>query len=347
MVQGVVITSQLERSTTVEPARPGSAAGRQPHPVRTLLIRRVGWGVVSVLVVSVIVYAATIVLPGDAAQAILGKQATPERLEVLRHQLGLDRPAWSGFTGWFTGLLTGDLGTSLQTQRPVGELLTPRLWNSAVLVLTTALVASILGVVLGAVTAARRDGVLDHVLGIVSLVASALPEYIVGVFVVLFLAVKVHAFPAISILSPGGHIWGEPRKLVLPVLTLTIVVVPYILRMCRGSVVEALDSDYAEVARLKGVGNRRLLFRHALPNSLAPTIQVVGLSLMYLAGGIVLVESVFQYPGIGLALVDAISARDVPVIQALVVLLATFYVVLNIVLDVAVLLVTPRRRLPR
>lgn len=286
-------------------------------------------------------------LPGDAAQAILGKEATPERLALLRHQLGLDRSAWSGFTHWFTGLLTGDLGISLQTRQPVGQLLAPRLWNSAVLVLVAAVVSSCIGVVLGAVTAARRDGVLDHVLSIVSLVASALPEYIVGVFVVLALAVEVHAFPAISILAPGGHIWNEPAKLVLPVLTLTIVVVPYILRMCRGSVVEALDSDYAEVARLKGVGNRRLLFRHALPNSLATTIQVIGLSLIYLAGGIVLVETVFQYPGIGLALVDAISSRDVPVIQALVVLLSTFYVVLNILTDVAVLLVTPRRRLPR
>jgi peptide/nickel transport system permease protein len=303
--------------------------------------------VLSVLAVAVIVYAATVVLPGDAAQAILGKEATPERLELLRHQLGLDKSVWSGFTDWFTGLLTGDLGTSLQTQQPVGEMLGPRLWNSAVLVLVAAVVSSIVGVVLGAVTAARRDGVVDHVLSIVSLVASALPEFIVGVFVVLILAVKLHAFPAISILAPGGHIWDEPNKLVLPVLTLTIVVVPYILRMCRASVVEALDSDYAEVARLKGVGSRRLLFSHALPNSLAPTIQVIGLSLIYLAGGIVLVETVFQYPGIGLALVDAISSRDVPVIQALVVLLSTVYVVLNILTDVAVLLVTPRRRLPR
>ncbi|MFI5953815.1 ABC transporter permease [Cryptosporangium sp. NPDC051539] len=312
-----------------------------------MILRRAGWGVLSVVAVAVIVYAATAVLPGDAAQAILGKQATPERLALLRHQLGLDKSAWAGFADWFTGLLTGDFGTSLQTQQPVGALLAPRLWNSAALVLLAAVVSSVIGVVLGAVTAARRDGLLDHVLSIVSLVASALPEYIVGVFVVLFLAVKVHALPAISILDPGGHIWDDPGKIVLPVLTLTIVVVPYILRMCRGSVVEALDSDYAEVARLKGVSERRLLFRHALPNALAPTIQVIGLSLIYLAGGIVLVETVFQYPGIGLALVSAVSTRDVPVIQALVVLLSTFYVVLNILTDVAVLLVTPRRRLPR
>jgi peptide/nickel transport system permease protein len=159
--------------------------------------------------------------------------------------------------------------------------------------------------------------------------------------------VNIQAFPAISVLAPGQHIWDDPSKLVLPVLTLTIVVVPYILRMCRGSVIEALDSDYVEVARLKGVAPARLLFRHALPNALAPTVQVVGLSLIYLAGGIVLVETVFQFPGVGLALVDAITARDVPVIQALVLLLSACYVLLNLLADVAVLLVTPRRRLPR
>ncbi|HRD64037.1 MAG TPA: ABC transporter permease [Nocardioides sp.] len=313
-----------------------------------MLLTRAGWGAFSVLIVTVIVYAATIVLPGDAAQAILGQQAAnPERLAILREQLGLDKSPWEGFWDWFTGILHGDFGTSLTTGLPVTELLGPKILNSACLVLVAAVVSTIIGVTLGAVTASRRDGVLDHATSIVALVASALPEFIVGVFVVLFLAVNLHWFPAISVLPPGQHIWDEPSKLVLPVLTLTIVVVPYILRMCRGSVTEALDSDYAEVARLKGVNPRRLLYRHALPNALAPTVQVVGLSLIYLAGGIVLVETVFQFPGIGLALVDAITARDVPVIQAIVILLSTCYVVLNILADLAVLLVTPRRRLPR
>ncbi len=338
------MTTHLESSADQKPV-PTRVA--KPRPILSLLLTRTAWGVFTVLVVTVIVYAATLVLPGDAAQAILGQQATPERLAVLREQLGLDKSAWTGFVDWFTGIFHGDLGTSLSTRQPVTELLGPKLLNSVVLVVVAALVSVAIGVTLGALTASRRDGLLDHVLGIVSLVASALPEYIVGVFVVLFLAVNLHVFPAISVLGPGQQIWDQPVKMVLPVLTLTIVVVPYILRMCRGSVIEALDSDYAEVARLKGVAPRRLLFRHALPNALAPTVQVVGLSLIYLAGGIVLVETVFQFPGIGLALVDAITARDVPVIQALVLLLSTCYVVLNILADVAVLLVTPRRRLPR
>jgi peptide/nickel transport system permease protein len=339
------VTAQLEN--TADPVRVPAPRASKAHPVLALLATRIGWGVFSVLAVAVIVYAATLVLPGDAAQAILGQQATPERLALLREQLGLDRSAWSGFLEWFTGVFRGDLGTSLSTRQPVTELLAPKLLNSAALVIVAAIVSVVIGVALGAFTASRRDGVLDQVLGVVSLVASALPEYIVGVFVVLLFAVNLHVLPAISVLAPGNYIWDEPAKMVLPVLTLTIVVVPYILRMCRGSVIEALDSDYAEVARLKGVGPRRLLFRHALPNALAPTVQVVGLSLIYLAGGIVLVESVFQFPGLGLGLVNAITARDVPVIQALVLLLSICYVALNILADVVILLVTPRRRLPR
>jgi len=193
-----------------------------------------------------------------------------------------------------------------------------------------------------------RDSWIDHSLSVTALVASALPEFVVAVFVVMIFAVTVFAlFPAVSILPEGEQIWNEPTKLVLPVLTLVIVVTPYVFRMFRASLIEALNSDYIEVATLKGARKARQLFGHALPNALAPTIQVVGLNLLYLAGGIALVETVFQFPGIGLTLVSAITDRDVPMIQLLVVLLSVAYVLLNIATDVAVLLVTPRRRLPR
>jgi peptide/nickel transport system permease protein len=293
------------------------------------------------------VYFATLVLPGDAAQAILGKEATPERLQLLRDQLGLDRPITARFGDWAWGFLRGDFGVSLTSQEPVWDVVSSRLANSAVLVALAAAISAILGVVLGAFAATRRDKASDHALSVTALVASALPEYIVGIFVVLLLAIQFRVFPAISVLPPDTQIWQEPEKLVMPVLTLVIVCVPYILRMTRASILEALDSDFAEVARLKGVGPRRLLFRHALPNAEAHTLQVIGLTLIYLAGGIVLVETVFQFPGIGMTLVEAISNRDVPVLQFLVVLLSAFIVVLNIATDVAVLLVTPRRRLPR
>ena len=338
-------------SGDVSPDSDAAAAPTAPtrsHPIRRLIAVRLLWGVLSVFVVSLIVYFATLVLPGDAATAILGQQATPARLTALRQQLRLNQPPLEGFWHWFSGLFHGDFGHSLLRQEPVWQVVRPNLENSVVLIVIAALLSTILGIVLGTVAAARRDKPADHLMSTVALAASALPEFVVGVFVVLLFSVEVfHWFPAISILPPGAHIWNEPRELVLPSLTLIIVITPYVFRMIRGSMIEALSSDYAEVARLKGVSENRLLFRHALPNALAPSIQVVGLNLLYLAGGIVLVETVFQFPGIGLLLVTSISSRDVPMIQFLVVILSVFYVLLNIVTDVGVLLVTPRRRSPR
>lgn len=331
-----------------EPVAGASAVvPRTAHPVWSLVWRRTLLGVVSVVVVAIIVYFATLVLPGDAATAILGNQATPARAAALRHQLGLDKSIFGGFTSWVGALFRGDFGTSLAARQPVGQIIGPRIGNSVVLVLLASVLSTVIGVALGAVAAARRDKAFDNVVSVGSLVASALPEFTVGVFVVLVLAIKIPTgLPALSILT-GNSILAEPLKLVLPLITLVIVTTPYVFRMTRAAVIDALISDYAEVARLKGVSSRRLIFRHALPNSLAPIIQVVGLNLLYLAGGIVLVETVFQYPGVGLALVSAVTSRDVPVIQFLVVILSVFYVVMNLLTDLAVLMVTPRKRYPR
>jgi peptide/nickel transport system permease protein len=334
--------------------RPGASssavpqARKRPHPIRHFILHRSAWGVVSVAAVAVIVYFATIILPGDAATAILGQQATPERLALLRKQLGLDQPVIPAFWHWITGFIRGDFGTSLSPgATPVWDLVAPRLANSAFLVVVAGLLSTILGIVTGAVAAARRDKVSDHLMSVGALVANSLPEFIIGIFVVLVFGVRLKVFPAISFLPPGTFIWEEPNKLVLPVLTLVIVVTPYCFRMVRASTIEALLSDYAEMASLKGADPRRILFAHALPNALAPAIQVVGLNLLYLAGGIVLVETVFAFPGIGSLLVNSIQTRDIPVVQFLTVFLAVFYVALNICTDIAVLLVTPRRRLPR
>lgn len=327
---------------------PTEAQGQRPHPILRLLARRIPLGIVSVLVAAVIVYWATLILPGDAATSILGQSATPERLAALREQLGLNLSPMAAFGNWAAGFLSGDFGDSLTQDQPVWEVVEPRLLNSAVLVLAVAVLSTVIGVVVGLLAARRPDRVLDSTISVGALVASAMPEFVVGVLVVLTFSVGLfHWFPAISTLPPGTYIWEEPAKLVLPMLTLLIVVTPYVFRMVRASTIEALGGDYAEVAILKGTGSSRLLFRHALPNALAPTIQVVGLNLLYLAGGIVMVETVFNYPGIGLTLVGAISTRDAPLIQFLVVLLAVFYVTVNIGADVAVLLVTPRKRFPR
>ncbi|MEI7743698.1 MAG: ABC transporter permease [Chloroflexota bacterium] len=323
-------------------------ASPRDHPIRSLVLRRLGLGVVSVAAVGFILYWATLILPGDAATAILGQSATPERVALLREQLGLDKPPVQAFFTWAANFLQGDFGVSLAQNKPVTELVWQRLPNSMVLVVVAAVVSSLLGVVLGVLVAPRRDGIVDQILSIIFLVTNAMPEFVVGVFVVIVFSVKVfHWFPAVSVLSPGTYVWQSPEKLVLPVLTLILVTTPYIFRMTRGTMIEALNSDYAELARLKGVPSTRMLFRHALPNALPPAIQAIGLNLLYLAGGIVLVEKVFNFPGIGLLLVDAIGGRDVPVIQFIVILLAATYVLINLVADVAVLLVTPRRRYPR
>ena len=316
--------------------------------MRSLLAWRIPLGVLSVVFVAVLTYVATQVLPGDAATSILGQTATPERLVQVRKELGLDEPLLSGLWQWVSGLFSGDFGNSLVQGRSVGDVIGPRLANSVVLVVAAALVSTVVGVVGGVLAAYYRDKWFDDVTSTLALAASALPEFVVGVLVVLVFSVGIFDFfPAVSILPPEQRIWNDSSKLVLPVLTLVIVTTPYMFRMVRAAVIEALQSDYAEVAELKGVSTRRLLFGHALPNAVAPAVQVFGLNVLYLAGGIVLVETVFQYPGIGLSLVSAIQSRDVPVIQFLVVLLAIFYVVLNILTDVVVLLATPRRRAPR
>jgi peptide/nickel transport system permease protein len=337
--------STVTAENEVAPAR---AEARAAHPVRSLLAWRVPLGVLSVAIVAVITYFATRVLPGDAATAILGQTATPARLALVREQLGLNDSVVGGFTSWVGDFVSGNFGDSLIQTRPVTDVVMPKLANSAVLVIVVALVSTILGAVLGVLAAYWRDRWFDDVGSVLSLIASALPEFVVGVFVVFVFAVGiVDWFPAVSILPPDQRIWDQPDKLVLPALTLVIVTMPYMFRMVRAAVIEALNSDYAEVAELKGVSAPRLLFGHALPNAVAPAVQVFGLNVLYLAGGIVLVETVFQYPGIGLTLVNAITSRDVPVLQFIVVLLAVFYVTLNILTDVIVLLATPRRRAPR
>lgn len=327
------------------------AAGDQPRtsrPVVKLLTRRVPLGLLSVAVAAVIVYWASIILPGDAASAILGLAATPQRLAELRAQLGLDRPPLQAFGHWAWGFLHGDFGDSLTQHRPVWEAVEPKLLNSAVLVVIVIVLSTLLGVTAGLVTARRPDGLLDTTLGVLALVAAALPEFVIGVLLLLALAVgPLQIFPALSSVPPNTPIWAEPEKMVLPILTLLIVVTPYVYRMVRAATIEALAADYSEVAVLKGTSPSRVLIRHALPNTLAPAIQVVGLNLLYLAGGIVMVETVFTYPGIGRTLVDAINTRDVPVLQFVVVFLAVFYVSVNILADVLVLVATPRRRYPR
>ena len=310
--------------------------------------RRIGIGVVTLFLVSVVVFLATEVLPGNAAYAVLGRTASPARLRALEVSLHLNRGLFDQYWVWISGLFTGKLGNSLVNGLPVWGFVEPRLINSAVLVFLAGAIGAIVGVALGAIAALRKDGWFDHVTSVVVLAVTSLPEFVVATGLIIVLSTVVwHVLPAVSLLAPGTYAWSQPSLLVLPVATLVIVIVPYILRMMRAAMVEALESDYVEMARLKGVPEWRIVLIHALPNAIAPTIQVIGLNFLYLAGGIVIVEYVFDFPGIGQGLVNAVLDRDVPVIQFIVLMLAAFYVVVNIVTDVIALLATPRRRIAR
>jgi peptide/nickel transport system permease protein len=325
-----------------------SASSRDAHPIMRLIRRRLAIGLVTLFLVSVVVFLATEVLPGNAAYAILGRNATPARVRALEAVLHLNRGIFDQYWVWISGLLSGHPGRSLVNGLPVWGYIEPKIIDSAVVVFVTGAIGAVVGVTVGAVAALRKDGWFDHVTSVIVLAVTSLPEFVVAIALIIVLSTVVwHVLPAVSLLAPGTYAWSQPELLVLPVATLVIVIVPYIVRMMRAAMVEALESDYVEMARLKGVPERRVVLMHALPNAIAPTIQVIGLNFLYLAGGIVIVEYVFNFPGIGQALVTAVDDRDIPVIQFIVVVLAAFYVVVNIVTDVIALLATPRRRIAR
>ena len=313
--------------------------------MRKLIVRRLALGVLTLFLISLVVYAAVVALPGDAATAILGKEATPDRVAALREQLHLNESVVTQYTQWLKGILTFDFGNSAATQQPVTQLLNDRVANSAFLVFVASIVAIPLSILIGVWTAMKRDRPADHITSTITLVLAALPEFVIGICLVLIFATGLfHIFPAVSLLAPGEKAWQDPQVVVLPAATLVIAVVPYISRIMRGSMIEVLESEYVTMARLKGLPERQVIWRHAVPNAIVPAIQVTALELAWMAGGIVLVEFVFQYPGIGAALVDAVANRDIVVVQTVTMLAAAIYVFLNLAADLATIMVTPRLR---
>jgi len=311
-----------------------------------LILRRLGLGLLTLLLVSILVFAATQALPGDTATAILGKAATPERIEVLRRQLDLDRPLPAQYFAWLGGIVRGDPGESLAgNEQSVRQVLSPRIVNSVALLVVAALISIPLSILVGSLSGRYRDGWFDSSVSLVSLALAALPEFVLGILLIVLLAVQVfQVFPAVSRVNPQLSIWSQMNSVWLPALTLGIACLPYIARMLRGSMIEVLESDYVQMARLKGMRERIVLQRHALPNAIIPVIQVIAINLAWLAGGVVVVEYLFNYPGIGTALVSAVSNRDVPMIQAIVLLIAAVYVVLNLIADILTILMSPRLR---
>jgi peptide/nickel transport system permease protein len=309
------------------------------------ILWRIAFGILTLLVVSIVVFGLTQALPSDPARAILGRDATPESLEAKRVELGFDRPAVAQYTDWLGGLLSGDPGNSYVNGEPILDFLGDRLKNSLFLMFVAAAVSIPLSIVIGSYAALRRDKTFDSASSVTTLVLASMPDFVIGALLLVLLATNVfHVLPGTVRIRPGEAPWSDMKALVLPVAALTLAVVPYIARVMRVSMIEVLESDYVEMARLKGVPERTVLWRHAMPNAIGPTFQVIALNVAYLAGGIILIESLFNYAGIGNALRDAVREVNLPVVQFLAMFIALIYVVTNLLADVGTILVTPRLR---
>lgn len=309
------------------------------------ILRRLGVSVFILFAVSIIIFCATLLLPGSPATAILGQQATPERIAALEAEMNLDQPPLTRYLLWLGGVFTGDFGTSTSTGGPVSELLGEPLVNSLVLMVLAAAISIPVGVLLGVYAAWWRGYKRDSAITWVTLILAALPEFVIGIALITLFATSVfQVLPAVTMSPPGSRVWEFPTQLVLPTLTLAFVVTPYVARMTRATMIEALESGYVEMARLKGVPERRVVFRHALPHAVGPIAQVVAIQLAWLAGGIVVVEYLFRYPGLGVALIDAVNYRDVQVVQAVSLLIAAVYVVVNLLADLVSIAANPKLR---
>lgn len=306
------------------------------------ILRRLGFGVLTLLIVSMIIFGATQLLPSDAAQTQLGRNATPASVAALRKELGLDRPKLEQYTDWLGGMVTGDPGDSLVGSKlPVLDGMGSKVVNSLFLLLLATLVSVPISLWLGAYMARRRASVMSNTL----LVLASIPEFVIGIVLVSLLATRGwKILPAVASIDIGKGPWTDPKGLVLPTLTLAMGAIPYISRTARASLSEVLQSDYVEMARLKGLPERTVMLRHAFPNALGPVFQVIALNIAYFAAGVIVVEAVFNYPGVGLAMKTAVTSRDLPTIQFLAMILAGVYVVTNIAADLATILVTPRLR---
>lgn len=311
--------------------------------------RRLFYGAATLLVVSFLIFAGTELLPGDVAEAILGQGATPEAVDAIRRDLNLDRPAWERYADWLGGFLSGDLGTSLTSKRPIDEVIGPRLSNTLLLAAVAAAVAVPFALVLGLLAALYRNSLLDRILSAATVATISMPEFFVGYILILFFAIQLGWLPPNSnaVANPSLGFGDRLVALALPCATLTFVVVAHMMRMTRAAVINVLTAPFIEMATLKGVSRARRVFRHAFPNALSPIINVVMLNLAYLVVGVVVVEVVFVYPGMGQLMVDHVAKRDVPVVQACGLIFAASYIVLNMLADILAIAANPRLRHPK
>ena len=309
-----------------------------------LIATRAVLGVLTLLAVSALIFICTNILPGDVAAAVLGQQATPDALRVFRLELGLDQPAYIRYFHWLVGVLHGDFGRALTNHRDIIEELAPRFGNTMFLAAYTSLIAVPLAVGLGIFSAIREGRFSDRFVNVVTLVAISVPEFFVGYLLIIFLAIDLPLFPSLATVFPGMGIGDRFYVATLPALTLTMVVAAHMLRMTRNSVLSIMSTPYIEMAFLKGLSRGRVVMWHALPNAAGPIISIIALDLAYLVVGVVVVEVVFVYPGVGQYMVDAVAKRDVPVVQACGLVFAAVYVTLNTLADILAIVVNPRLR---
>lgn len=312
--------------------------------VLNIVLKRLGLGLLTLFVISVIIFGAVEMLPGDIAEAVLGQGATEENVAALREQLGLNDPAPVRYLDWLAGAVVGDFGVSLVSQTPVSEAIGPRFLNTLFLAAYAAVIAVPVAILLGIVVALLRNTIFDRVANVLTLTSISSPEFFLGYILILYISVKAGAFPAIAKLSTDMTFLELLERTFLPALTMVLVVVAHMMRMTRAAIISLLASPYIEMARVKGMPAWKVIVKHALPNAWAPIINVVALNLAYLITGVVLVEVVFVYPGIGQLLVDAVTKRDFPVVQACCLIFAATFILLNLAADVGAILTNPRLR---
>lgn len=310
----------------------------------TLICSRIVAATVTLLIVSAIVFAMVDVLPGDAATRILGREASPDAVETLRVQLALDRPPLERYFHWLRGFVTGDLGYSAATKQPISEIIGPRLKNTLLLCLIIISIYAPLVILVSSIQALFRDTLLDHCISFGTLAFISIPEFLLGTLILLLFVIVIPLFPATSVVTPKSSLGEFLLATALPSVTLAIVITGHAVRMLRDNLIEVLDSDYIKLATLKGMPRRHILLYHALPNSVIPTLNVTALNLGYLVGGVVIVEKVFSFPGFGTLLIDSLQFRDLPLIEAAVLIAAAIYIAANLLVDIGSMLLNPRLR---
>ena len=312
-----------------------------------IVVKRLGLGLLTIIVISMLIFLGVEALPGDVATAILGQEATPETVAAFRKELKLDLPPHVRYFAWLGDFMRGDLGTSLANKRPISELIFWRFQNSMFLAASAAVVAVPIAVILGILAALYRNSLFDRTISMVTLSTISFPEFFVAYILIALLSVQIVIFPSISNINDQMSFWQKIHSIILPCLTLTLVVVAHMMRQTRAAIINILASPFIEMARLKGIKRMRVIVLHAFPNALSPVINVIALNLAYLVVGVVIVEVVFVYPGMGQLLVDSVSKRDIPVVQASGLIFAAVYVGLNLFADIMSIITNPRLRNPR